>query len=85
MVDFQIIPFLIISLIMIGSSIMVVKSKEVVHSALFTIVALSSAAGFYVLLNAQFIAVIQMLVYVGAIGVMILFAVMLTGREQEVK
>jgi NADH:ubiquinone oxidoreductase subunit 6 (subunit J) len=43
------------------------------------------AAGLYVLLNAQFIAVVQILVYVGAIGVMILFAVMLTTRNQEVE
>lgn len=85
MIDLQIIPFSIISLVMIGSSIMVVKAKEVVHCALFCIVALMSAAGFYVLLNAQFVAVIQILVYVGAIGVMILFAVMLTAREREVE
>ena len=85
MIDLQIIPFAIISIIMIGSSIMVVKSKEVVHSAFHCVIAMMSAAGFYVLLNAQFIAVVQILVYVGAIGVMILFAVMLTTRNQEVE
>ena len=85
MIDLQIIPFAIISLIMIGSSIMVIKSREVVHSAFHCIIVMMSAAGFYVLLNAQFIAVVQILVYVGAIGVMILFAVMLTTREQEVE
>ncbi|MDW7776553.1 MAG: NADH-quinone oxidoreductase subunit J [Methanosarcinales archaeon] len=63
---------------------MVVRSKEVVHSAFHCIIAMMSAAGFYVLLSAQFIAVVQILVYVGAIGVMILFAVMLTNRGQEV-
>ncbi|MBW6517833.1 MAG: NADH-quinone oxidoreductase subunit J [ANME-2 cluster archaeon] len=84
MIDLQIIPFAIISMIMIGSSIMVVRSKEVVHSAFHCIIAMMSAAGFYVLLSAQFIAVVQILVYVGAIGVMILFAVMLTNRGQEV-
>lgn len=84
MVNFEIIPFAIISLIMIGSAVMVVKAREVVHSALFCVLALLSAAGFYILLNAQFVAVVQVLVYVGAIGVMILFAVMLTTREQEV-
>jgi NADH:ubiquinone oxidoreductase subunit 6 (subunit J) len=85
MIDLQIIPFAIVSIIMIGSSIMVIKSKEVVHSAFHTIIVMMGAAGFYVLLNAQFIAVVQILVYVGAIGVMILFAVMLTTREQEVE
>lgn len=85
MIDLQIIPFAIISIIMIGASIMVVRSKEVVHCAFYCIIALMSAAGFYVLLNAQFIAVVQILVYVGAIGVMILFAVMLTNRGQEVE
>ncbi|MCD4766289.1 MAG: NADH-quinone oxidoreductase subunit J [Methanosarcinales archaeon] len=85
MIDLQIIPFAIISIIMIGSSIMVVKSKEVVHSAFHCVIAMIGAAGLYVLLNAQFIAVVQLLVYVGAIGVMILFAVMLTMRNQEVE
>ncbi|MCD4816972.1 MAG: NADH-quinone oxidoreductase subunit J [Methanosarcinales archaeon] len=85
MIDLQIIPFAIISIIMIGSSIMVVKSKEVVHSAFHCVIAMIGAAGLYVLLNAQFIAVVQLLVYVGAIGVMILFAVMLTARNQEVE
>jgi len=85
MIDLQIIPFAIISIIIIGSSIMVVKSKEVVHSAFHCVIAMMGAAGLYILLNAQFIAVVQILVYVGAIGVMILFAVMLTARNQEVE
>ena len=82
--NLEIIPFLIVSLIMIGSSIMVVKAREVVHCAFYCVLSMFSVAGFYVLLNAQFMAVVQVLVYVGAIGVMILFAVMLTRRDEEV-
>jgi NADH:ubiquinone oxidoreductase subunit 6 (subunit J) len=83
--NFEIVPFLIISLIMIVSALMVVKAKEVVHSAFYCIISMMSVAGFYVLLSAQFVAVVQILVYVGAIGVMILFAVMLTRRDTEVE
>ncbi|HIH44033.1 MAG TPA: NADH-quinone oxidoreductase subunit J [Candidatus Methanoperedenaceae archaeon] len=67
--------------ITVASSIMVIKAKEIVHCALFCIAALMGTAGVYILLNAQFIGVIQILVYVGAIGVVILFAVMLTKRK----
>jgi len=85
MINLEIIPFMIVSLIMIVSSILVVKAKDVVHCAFACVVSMLSVAGFYVLLNAQFMAVVQILVYVGGIGVMILFAVMLTGRGQEVE
>lgn len=80
MFDLGYIPFAILSLIAIGTSAMVIVSKDIVHSALFLIASLASVAAIYVMLNAQFIGVVQLLVYVGAIGILILFAVMLTKR-----
>lgn len=63
--------------IAVASGLMVVISRNPVHSALFLIVTLFSLAGLFVLLNAHFLAVIQVLVYAGAIMVLFLFVVML--------
>ena len=57
------------------------RSKEITHSVVFLATALLSIAAMFVLLNAEFIALVQILVYVGAIVVLILFAIMLTKRE----
>lgn len=56
----------------------VVASRNVVHSALFLIVSLISVAGVFVLLASEFLAVVQILVYGGAVTILILFAMMLT-------
>ncbi|HFB52176.1 MAG TPA: NADH-quinone oxidoreductase subunit J [Anaerolineae bacterium] len=58
-----------------------VFSKNAVHSALFLLLSMTMIAGLYVLLSAQFIAVAQIMVYAGAIVVLILFVVMLLGAE----
>jgi NADH:ubiquinone oxidoreductase subunit 6 (subunit J) len=58
-----------------------IRSKEVTHSVVFLATAFLSIAAMFILLNAEFIALVQILVYVGAIVVLILFAIMLTKRE----
>lgn len=58
----------------------VVFSKNLVHSALFMVVTFVGVACIYLLLNADFLAVVQLLVYVGAISVLLVFGVMLTRR-----
>lgn len=63
------------------AALAVVFNKNAVHSALFLLLNLIMIAGLYVLLNAQFIAVVQIMVYAGAILVLILFVVMLLGAE----
>jgi len=63
------------------AALAVVFNKNVVHSALFLLLNLVMIAGLYVLLNAQFIAVAQIMVYAGGILVLILFVVMLLGAE----
>ena len=56
----------------------VVLARNVVHSALFLILALLSVAGVFILLSAEFLAIVQVLIYGGAVTILILFAMMLT-------
>src|SRR5437764_2525443 len=58
-------------------------AKRLFHNALFLVVALSSTAAIYVLLSADFLAAVQILVYTGAIVILLLFAVMLTPQEVQ--
>ena len=52
--------------------------RNIVHAALFLALVFGAAAGVYVLLNAEFIAIVQILIYAGAVTVLVLFAIMLT-------
>ena len=83
----QNIGFGIIAAAMIVGALKVVTSKNVVHAALSLVLVLSGAAAQYLLLAAEFVAVTQILVYVGAVMVLFLFGVMLTraklGREGD--
>ncbi len=72
--------FWLISAVVVISSLAVVLMRNIVHSALFLIVSFLGIAGIYALLQADFLAAVQVLVYVGAIAILIVFAVMLTRR-----
>ncbi|MBZ4687118.1 MAG: hypothetical protein PWQ96_361 [Clostridia bacterium] len=72
--------FWLISAVIVLSALAVVFMKNIVHSALFLIVTFVGMAGIYALLQADFIAAVQILVYAGAIAILIVFAVMLTRR-----
>lgn len=74
----QNIGFGIIAAIMVVGALKVVTSKNVVHAALALVLVLAGAAAQYLLLAAEFVAVTQVLVYVGAVMVLFLFGVMLT-------
>ena len=63
------------------SALRVVTTKNVVHAALYLVVVLASIGALFVLLAAEFVAVVQILVYVGAIVVLFLFGIMLTRPE----
>ncbi len=76
--DFATLVFWIIAVILVGSALAVVSLRNIVHSALALVIVFAMAAGIYVLLNAEFIAIVQILIYVGAITILILFAIMLT-------
>jgi NADH-quinone oxidoreductase subunit J len=60
------------------SGLLAVTSRRVVHAALWLVVALGSLAGVYLTLGAEIVALVQLLVYVGAVVVLVLFALMLT-------
>lgn len=70
--------FWVFAIVMTGAAIRVVTSRNVVHAALYLVGTLMSAAAIYVMLYAEFVAWVQVLVYVGAIVVLMLFGLMLT-------
>jgi NADH-quinone oxidoreductase subunit J len=72
--------FLIIAAISIGAAVMVVSARKLIHSALWLIMTLFGVAVLYGLLDAGFLAVVQVVVYIGAIAILFIFAVMLTRR-----
>lgn len=74
--------FAIVALILILSSIMVVKSKEVMHSALSLAAMLIGIAGIYVMLQAEFLAAVQILVYAGGVVILIVFAIFMMRWEK---
>ncbi|MFQ6115953.1 MAG: NADH-quinone oxidoreductase subunit J [bacterium] len=78
---FELIAFLLVSAITLISSIMVLGSKEIFHSALFLALMLVSVAALFIMLNAEFLAAIQVLIYAGGVVVLMLFAIMLTKRK----
>ena len=73
--------FLIVAAVTLVAGISVVTSRSLIHSALWLILALFGIAVFYVLLEAGFFAVIQVIIYIGAIAILFIFAAMLTRRE----
>lgn len=79
--------FLFTSFLILFSGFMMVTRQNLVHAALYLIVALFGVAVIFVLLEAGFLAVVQVLVYIGAIAILMIFAVMLTrgdvSKEQE--
>lgn len=77
------IVFPIISILTIISSFMVVQSKKLVHSAIYLAGTFIGTAGLFILLQAEFIAWVQVLVYVGAVVTLILFTIMLTKKGEE--
>jgi len=74
----QEVAFWVIALTMAAAAIGVVRSGNVVHAALFLVVVLGGAAALYILLAAEFVAWVQVLIYIGAVIVLFLFGVMLT-------
>ena len=76
----ELLTFFVIGGIILLLSALVVYSRNIVHSALYLLGSFASVAGLYILMNAPFVGVAQVLVYIGAVGVLILFAVMLTRK-----
>src|SRR5262252_3961142 len=74
---FQTIAFYLFSFVMIAAAFMVIAARNPVHSVLFLILAFFNAAGLFVLMGAEFLAMILVVVYVGAVAVLFLFVVMM--------
>ncbi|HZJ51851.1 MAG TPA: NADH-quinone oxidoreductase subunit J [Actinomycetota bacterium] len=74
----QQVVFWLFALLITGAGVLVVTTRNVIHAALWLVGALMGAAAMYVLLFAEFVAWVQVLVYVGAIVVLMLFGLMLT-------
>lgn len=75
--------FILLSVMAIGSAIMMISSKSPVHSVLWLIVVFFAISGHYILLNAQFLAIVNLIVYAGAIMVLFLFVIMLMNLSAD--
>ena len=76
-----VIAFWVLTVITLGSALLIVVVRNIFHAVLSLIVSFLGIAGLYIVLSADFIAVAQVLVYAGAVSVLMLFALMLTPRE----
>jgi len=79
----QIVSLGLLAVMMIGAALGVVLLSQVVYSAFLLGGVFISMAGLYLLLNADFVAAAQILVYVGAVNVLILFAIMLVNKQED--
>ncbi len=81
----EMVLFFILAAVAVGTGVGVVAQRNVTKSALFLLLNFCSLAGLYILLNAQFVALIQVIVYAGAVVVLFLFVVMLLGIDRIVE
>lgn len=79
----QFVTFIILAGMMLGSALGVVLFENIVYSAFLLGGVFISISGIYILLNADFVAAAQILVYVGAVNVLILFAIMLVNKNED--
>ena len=77
------IAFLILAALTIGSALMVVFSKNPIHRVLWLVICLFSITGQYILLDAGFLGIVNLIVYAGAIMVLFLFVIMLLNLNKE--
>ena len=70
--------FWVLALAMVGGAIGVVRSQNVVHAALYLVVVMAGAAAQFILLGAEFVAWVQVIIYIGAVIILFLFGIMLT-------
>lgn len=74
----QEVVFVLVGVVVLGAAVLCVTSRQLVHAALYLVVALGGLAVQYVLLTAEFIAWVQVLIYLGSVVVLLLFGLMLT-------
>lgn len=83
--SYESVAFFIFALTTLGSAIMVVSDENLFHASLYLLLSLFGVSGLFVLLVAPFLAAIQVLVYMGAIGILVIFAIMLTRGMMKVQ
>ncbi len=81
----QLVTFAILSFLTIAAALGVVLLANIVYSAFLLAGVFISLAGIYILLNADFVSAAQILIYVGAVNVLILFAIMLVNKREDFK
>lgn len=72
------IVFILVGLVTLGAAVMMMNARNLIHAALWLIVALGGVAVFFSILNAGFLAVAQVVIYIGAIAILMIFAIMMT-------
>jgi NADH:ubiquinone oxidoreductase subunit 6 (subunit J) len=77
------VAFVVISALTIGSAIIALEAKQVVYGAIALAFSFLGVAGLFIVLDATFVALFQIIVYIGAVSVLILFTVMLVTRDTE--
>jgi len=80
-VTWEVFVFLFLAASALLSALLVVRAREIVHSVIALATCFIAVACLFVMLSAEFVAIVQILVYVGAVVVVILFGIMLTRRE----
>jgi NADH:ubiquinone oxidoreductase subunit 6 (subunit J) len=79
--DWDLIVFLFVAAVSIVSAIYVIRSKEIVRSVMWLALCFMTVGFTFIFLNAEYLALIQILVYVGAVCILIAFGIMLTKRR----
>jgi NADH-quinone oxidoreductase subunit J len=79
---FELLAFSILSVCAIGGAVFFLQATKVMHMALFLAFTFFSLAGIYLLLEAEFLAVVQVLIYAGAVSILMIFGIMLTKPEE---
>ena len=77
--------FILVSVLTLGTGLVVVTNRNLFHAALAMMASFLGVAGLYIMLDAGFLAAAQLLVYIGAISILIIFAIMLTRRMMQAK
>lgn len=81
--NFELIFFFVLALVAIGGGVLMINLNNVVHMVVSLVFTFLSIAGLYVLLSAEFVAVVQILIYSGAITIIMLFGIMLTKHDDK--
>jgi len=79
--EWDLVAFIAFSTLELVAAVLVVTSKRLVHSVFWLAVTLATIGGIYVLLRAEFIGLVQIIVYAGAVPILFLFGIMLTRRK----